>query len=815
MPPTSAFEPQELEGKTVICAADQDPFELGHNVFCVLTPLILEDGRRFDTLRETFPNRGRVWWMVRHDLNASNIAPGCICEVKLERAVDYDSARPDKDYFQARRRDAIIGSRNFLEVLAVESEPRLGDLLRPAALTSPHQPTSRVFVGGPKSLMGPFNAEWDPKTKHVTLKAAVPGQPMIFQVKRSALSDEVVQEFKIQANQWCKHEPTRDVTIALIHARFLEQIEAKGTPQDAADDNQVLNWGLRLLDVGNHDPKVLREVLDRVPTLEVGENEPPGRLQRFLSICQSATRVVSLGEQIAAAIAAQPAFEELVRTNLEKITKDRIDIEVQARRDEIEAQAQDSRDRLARLQADFDQLQAEYQRKDQELAVEFNQEHELRIEALAKRERQVSDMEARLEQWQGEMETRLEKTAASFRTDLGKAADELIAHVPLWRKLGILGDGGTATTQQEKPRAPVLPGFLQHDRERGNLSEVDFIEQFANVAAQRGFVFHRDDLANFHLSVKTGFWTLLAGASGTGKSSLPRCYAEALGVSEELLWIPVRPDWMDDRDVLGGFNAFLGRFEPAATGFVDRLIAAHEDEKRKRGGIYLVCLDELNLARIEHYFASFLSVSEQSGDRRVLELFARSVARSDDPYAPYRQVPIAENLRMIGTINVDETTHSLTPKILDRASVLVLEEPDLAASLTLTESARPGGLIPVHAEDYRTWSATSQESPTTLHEFVIGLADELKKHGAPLGHRAVHRILNYVGASRNLFTEDRALDFACAQMILPRLRANSPRFRPLIDRLREILPESRFARTGRLLEALAQAEGEYDFFQIL
>ena len=86
--------------------------------------------------------------------------------------------------------------------------------------------------------------------------------------------------------------------------------------------------------------------------------------------------------------------------------------------------------------------------------------------------------------------------------------------------------------------------------------------------------------------------------------SLSRLYAEALGAIDEHLLIPVRPDWLDDRDVIGSFNALSGRYEPAPGGLVDRIIAAREDRKAGRGGIYPICLDEMNLARVEHYFAA-------------------------------------------------------------------------------------------------------------------------------------------------------------------------------------------------------------------
>src|SRR5262249_30094343 len=152
--------------------------------------------------------------------------------------------------------------------------------------------------------------------------------------------------------------------------------------------------------------------------------------------------------------------------------------------------------------------------------------------------------------------------------------------------------------------------------------------------------------------------------------------------------------WLDDRDLVGAFNALAQRFEPAGAGLVEQLIAAAIDQREDREGIYLVCLDEMNLARVEHYFAQFLSVLELPAEERVLSLFAPGLVRPGDPYAPYQQLPLGENIRFVGTVNIDETTHFFSPKMLDRCQVVAFGAPNLAAPRRVKAMERLPGLRP-------------------------------------------------------------------------------------------------------------------------
>src|SRR5262249_32453592 len=157
-----------------------------------------------------------------------------------------------------------------------------------------------------------------------------------------------------------------------------------------------------------------------------------------------------------------------------------------------------------------------------------------------------------------------------------RLGDELLVKLPLLRHFGAASNGSTTSATPLAPAFVELrtPEFLLQTKaiDGPPITEADFLEQLVQVVEQRGFVYQFQDLVNFHVCVKIGALTILAGPSGTGKSSLPRFYAEALGCRDEYLHVPVRPDWLDDRDLIGAFNALAQRFEPSSSGLVEHVI---------------------------------------------------------------------------------------------------------------------------------------------------------------------------------------------------------------------------------------------------
>lgn len=222
-------------------------------------------------------------------------------------------------------------------------------------------------------------------------------------------------------------------------------------------------------------------------------------------------------------------------------------------------------------------------------------------------------------------------------------------------------------------------------------AEIDFIEMFKTVALEKKLSYRDEDLINFHTSMKTQGMVILAGLSGTGKSKIVHCYHEALNrfsdnltnknitnesssyypeESAKLLFVPVRPFWQDDSDLLGYLDNNNGIYKTGDSGLLDFIQEANQNKDE----CYIVCLDEMNLARVEHYFSQFLSVLEKDySEDRVLNIYNEKISNrvyNSNEYNP--KIPLGENIFFVGTVNLDESTFQFSDKVLDRANVITM-----------------------------------------------------------------------------------------------------------------------------------------------
>lgn len=203
--------------------------------------------------------------------------------------------------------------------------------------------------------------------------------------------------------------------------------------------------------------------------------------------------------------------------------------------------------------------------------------------------------------------------------------------------------------------------------------EWKFIEHFEAVAKRDGLFYTKKDLINFHTAVKSSSLVILSGLSGTGKSQLVQCYAKALGLMDDAFYmIPVRPNWNDDSDLIGFVDSMHMVYRPSDTGFINILMEASQDWNKNK--LYIVCFDEMNLARVEHYFSQFLSILEMPEKFRILRLYASEYESRLYNSDKYKQtINIGNNIKFIGTVNIDESTFHFSDKVLDRANVIKLD----------------------------------------------------------------------------------------------------------------------------------------------
>lgn len=320
-----------------------------------------------------------------------------------------------------------------------------------------------------------------------------------------------------------------------------------------------------------------------------------------------------------------------------------------------------------------------------------------------------------------------------------------------------------------------IQNVVVNDEDSEINKEEEFLQEFKVKTRELGLFYSEKDLYNFHIAMKTQSLVILAGMSGTGKSQLVNAYAKALRLpTSQVNFISVRPSWTDDSDLIGYPDTLHNVYRPGDSGLVNTLIRA-ENEKEN---LFIVCFDEMNLARVEHYFAQFLSVLET--DTRVLKLYNEDLQHrfyNNEQYKP--SISIRENVMFVGTVNIDETTHQFSDKVLDRANVIELEVLPYHHLLEIEEKkeSKPNERGSTTASEYTSYRdkhlrsvQLSKDELSFLWDLHNLLQNTTAKMG--IGPRVVRQIDKFL---KNMptscpFTRGEAVDLQVLQRVLTKVR---------------------------------------------
>lgn len=298
---------------------------------------------------------------------------------------------------------------------------------------------------------------------------------------------------------------------------------------------------------------------------------------------------------------------------------------------------------------------------------------------------------------------------------------------------------------------------------KSEIDEMTWLTGIGNASDTYGLHFNPRILKAFHTALKTAEWsplTVLAGVSGTGKSELPRLYSHFGGIYFEPL--SVQPNWDSQESMLGFFNSIDNKFDAQP---VLRFLAQSQQPWSNgypglQDAVCLVLLDEMNLAHPELYFAEFLSKLELRRGRKG----------NDVPFIPVKigagmkpyELSLGRNVLWTGTMNQDETTKSLSDKVLDRSIIINFPRPTELRSRNELKSLGDTPFTPLHRAAWEKWWVRKVdfklEQIVPFRNFVEQINTALAASGRALGHRVWQSIEYYMANYPDVRAAQRATD---------------------------------------------------------
>ena len=305
-------------------------------------------------------------------------------------------------------------------------------------------------------------------------------------------------------------------------------------------------------------------------------------------------------------------------------------------------------------------------------------------------------------------------------------------------------------------------GHVSYDR---SVTLESFCEDFRNYAASKLKLYYDiEDIRRFVSGLAVSKLVILQGMSGTGKTSL----AHAFGAFTDnpATVIPVQPMWKERTDLVGYYNEFTKRFN-------ETLLLEKMYEANYSRDMYVTVLDEMNIARVEYYFAEFLSLLElPNPDERYIDVVSDQW-ENDPGQLKDGRLRLPENMWFVGTANNDDSTFAISDKVYDRAMILNLD------SKCERFAAPPTEKRPISATHFRELFehasreyGVSRRNMKRLEAFDQYLIEHFH---ITFGNRIMKQIRDYIAVYVSCGgTELCALDDILAKKVIRKLETQNP-----------------------------------------
>ena len=317
-------------------------------------------------------------------------------------------------------------------------------------------------------------------------------------------------------------------------------------------------------------------------------------------------------------------------------------------------------------------------------------------------------------------------------------------------------------------------------------TEIFDVKNFATDLENTGLSFDRKIIDRFITSLLTKKFLILSGVSGSGKTKLAQAFASWIcKTNDQFEIVPVGADWTNKEHLLGYYDSINEKYVSQPT--LSLILEAQENENKP----YFLILDEMNLSHVERYFSDFLSVIESGGNIHLHD------SAKIDENIPRCINKLPNNLFVVGTVNMDETTYMFSPKVLDRANVIEfrVKETEFDAFIKYPKNINLhllSGKGKNSAENFKTLScqnpnnAFEDEELEAFQKELNELFKIFQNNGWDFGFRIGYEVSRYI-KFHTIISEDnewkKGLDAQIVQKLMPKLNGSVSRLSGILKSL--------------------------------
>lgn len=408
----------------------------------------------------------------------------------------------------------------------------------------------------------------------------------------------------------------------------------------------------------------------------------------------------------------------------------------------------------------------------------------------------LSKENSKLEQMNEELKGKIKNTIQEQANDVGIAFDPYISNAML-EAAGEWNRKHESESYIKVAEYTTKKALSCSHRSRKELCDylVNYVKQYRN--------YNTNDILNMYICMTQGFLTVFSGLPGTGKTSVCNIIGGSLGLASfgdekipadincsRFIPVSVEKGWSSKRDLIGYYNPLTQKYDKSNRRLYDSLMILNE-EKNNSAFPYVVLLDEANLSPMEYYWADFMQIADKSDNSDSYI----NIGLENDIYIP-------DTLRFVATINNDQTTETLSPRLLDRAWIIKLPDVEIKEEVTPPSEC-------ILWQDLVSAFDADDDGHIRFELLLKQIFSLFKNYGMAVSPRIQLSIRRYICSAQDVMestggvdSDYIALDYAVMQKLLPKVNGHIKMYKNFFDELLDICTSNNLNMTKNAVEEM-------------